>query len=157
MKQKIYIETSIVSYLTAKPTRDIVITAHQQIANSWWENESNEYKLYTSQVVIDEASQGDSEAVQRRIEILKDIYLLEVTNDIIKLSENLINHNCLPQKAVQDALHIAIASIHNVDYLLTWNCKHIANAKKRPLIEKIIHKTGYLAPIMCTPEELSGE
>ena len=83
--------------------------------------------------------------------------LLEITDEIISLAENLMDNKCLPPKAVEDALHISIASIHNMDYLLTWNCKHIANAKTRPLIEKVIYDNGLLAPIICTPEELIGE
>jgi predicted nucleic acid-binding protein len=157
MRQKVYIETSIVSYLTSKPSRDIIITAHQQITNNWWENQKSEYDLYTSQIVIDEASTGDPKAAQERLAKLNDLSLLEITDDIIGLAEKLMEHKCLPPKAVEDSLHIAIASIHNMDYLLTWNCKHIANAKMRPLIEKVIYESGLLAPLICTPEELLGE
>lgn len=157
MKQKLYIETSFVSYLTSKPSRDIIIAAHQQITNNWWENHSKEFDLYTSQVVINEANAGDPEIAKRRLGKLQNIVLLEITDEIINLSEALINNKCLPPKAVEDALHISIASIHNMNYLLTWNCKHIANAKMRPLIEKVIFENGLIAPIICTPEELLGE
>lgn len=157
MKPKIYIETSIVSYLTSKPSRDIIIAAHQQITNNWWENQRVEYDLYTSQIVVDEASAGDPKAAHERLEKLNYLSLLEITDEIIGLSEKLMENKCLPPKAVEDSLHIAIASIHNMDYLLTWNCKHIANAKMRPLIEKVIYDSGFLAPIICTPEELLGE
>jgi len=157
MNQKLYIETSIASYLTSKPSRDIIISAHQQITNNWWENHNKEFDLFTSQLVIDEAKAGDPEIANKRIEKLKNIVFLEITDEIIILSEALMENKCLPPKAVEDALHIAIASIHNMNYLLTWNCKHIANAKMRPLIEKVIFENGFIAPIICTPEELLGE
>ena len=157
MKQKLYIETSFVSYLTSKPSRDIIIAAHQQITGNWWENHSKEFDLYTSQVVIDEANAGDPEIAKSRLGKLQNIVLLEITDEIINLSQSLMDNKCLPPKSVEDALHISIASIHNMNYLLTWNCKHIANAKMRPLIEKVIFENGFIAPIICTPEELSGE
>lgn len=157
MKQKVYIETSIVSYLTSKPSRDIIIAAHQQITSCWWENKKSEFNLYTSQIVLDEASAGDLTAAEERLDTLNDLALLEITYDIIGLAEKLMQNKCLPPKAVEDSLHIAIASYHRMDYLLTWNCKHIANAKMRPVIEKVIFDSGLIAPIICTPEELLGE
>jgi len=143
--------------LTSRPSRDIIIAAHQQITEDWWNNHKAEYVLYTSQIVRDEASIGDPEAVQKRMAKLEKIDLLEITDDIVGLAENLISKKCLPSKALVDALHIAIASAHHMDYLLTWNCKHIANAKMRPLIEKVIYNSGFLAPVICTPEELLGD
>lgn len=157
MKQKLYIETSIISYLTSKPSRDIIIAAHQQITDNWWSTHRNEFDLFTSQFVIDEAEAGDPEAAKKRLLELNKIALLEITDEIIGLSETLMAKKCLPTKAVIDSLHISIASIHNMNYLLTWNCKHIANARMRPLIEKVIFDNGYIAPIICTPEELLGE
>ena len=157
MKENIYIETSIVSYLTSRPSRDIIIAAHQQITNSWWDNFRNDYQLFTSQLVLDEASSGDSFASEKRIQRLENIDLLDITDDTIEITENLLKNHCLPSKAVEDAMHIAIASIHNMKYLLTWNCKHIANARMRPLIEKVLYDNDYRVPIICTPEELLGE
>ena len=157
MKQKLYIETSVISYLTSIPSRDIIIAAHQQITYDWWSNHRDEFDLFSSQIVIDEAEAGDTEAAQKRLTKLNKIALLEVTNEIINLSETLMDKKCLPPKAVVDSLHISVASIHNMYFLLIWNCKHIANAKMRPLIEKVIFDNGYIAPIICTPEELLGE
>lgn len=157
MKQKLYIETSIISYLTSKPSRDIIIAAHQQITYKWWSTHRDEFDLFTSQFVIDEAEAGDPEAAKKRLLELNKMALLDITDEIIGLSETLMDKKCLPPKAVVDSLHISIASIHNMDYLLTWNCKHIANARMRPLIEKVIFDNGYIAPIICTPEELLGE
>jgi len=157
MKQKLYIETSVISYLTARPSRDLIIVAHQQITADWWGNRRAQFDLYTSQVVLNEASLGDSEAASKRTEALQGIDLLDITDEVAELSEKLISEKCLPEKAVEDTLHIAISAIHGTDYLLTWNCKHIANAEMRLQIEEIIRISGYKPPIICTPEELLGE
>lgn len=157
MKQKLYIETSVISYLTARPSRDLIIAAHQQITTDWWGNRRAQFDLYTSQVVLNEASLGDSEAASKRTEALQGIDLLDITDEVAELSEKLISEKCLPEKAVEDTLHIAISAIHGTDYLLTWNCKHIANAEMRLQIEEIIRISGYKPPIICTPEELLGE
>lgn len=147
----------MISYLTARPSRDLIIAAHQQITNDWWENRRTQFDLYTSQVVLSEASVGDSEAASKRIEALQGIDLLDITDEVAELSGKLISEECLPEKAVEDALHIAISAIHGTDYLFTWNCKHIANAEMRPKIEEVIRMSGYKPPIICTPEELLGE
>lgn len=157
MKQKLYIETSVISYLTARPSRDLIIAAHQQITSDWWENRRTQFDLYTSQVVLSEASVGDSEVASRRLKALQGIDLLDITDEVAELAGKLISEKCLPERAVEDALHIAISAIHGTDYLLTWNCKHIANAKMRSKIEEIIRINGYKPPIICTPEELLGE
>lgn len=119
MKETLYIETSIVSYLTARPSRDLVIAAHQQITNDWWENNRVEFYLFTSQLVLDEASAGDAVAAKRRFAKLDEIPLLEISNEIIILTDELMKNHCLPAKAIEDALHISIASVHSMNYLLT--------------------------------------
>ncbi len=100
---------------------------------------------------------GDPEAAAKRLQALQGIELLDVSNEATYLSEKLIAPGALPSKAIEDALHIAVATIHKMDYLLTWNCKHIANAQMRLIIEKINHQYGYQTPVICTPEELLGE
>jgi predicted nucleic acid-binding protein len=157
MKPRIYLETSFISYLTARPSRDLIVAAHQQLAHEWWDTNRTFYDIYTSQVVIREASCGDISAVERRRAVLQAIQLLDVSDLCADLAKKLIKGNCLPQHAVEDALHIAIATIHRMNYLLTWNCKHIANAKLRFKMENVIQLSGYRAPIICTPEELIGE
>lgn len=157
MKQKLYVETSVISYLTARPSRDLIIAAHQQITNDGRENRRTQFDLYTSQVVLSEASVGDSEVASKRLQALQDVDLLDITDEVAELSGKLISEKCLPEKALEDALHIAISAIHGTDYLLTWNCKHIANAKMRSKIEEVIRLSGYKPPIICTPEELLGE
>lgn len=156
-KQKVYIETSFLSYLTSKPSRDLIIAAHQQITYDWWENKRNLFELFVSQFVYEEASQGNVDAAKRRIEIVAQLPLLELNEDVMRLANSLIRSNLIPYKFVADAFHISIATIHGMDYLLTWNCKHIANATIRYKIEKVCHENGYINPIICTPEELPGE
>ena len=148
MKPTVYIETSVISYLAARPSRDLIVAAHQQITHEWWENDRSDYEIYTSQVVISEASYGDISAVIRREQ------LLDASYQCANLAKKLIMEKCLPQRAVEDALHISIATIHRMNYLLTWNCKHIANARMRSNIEEVIKQSGYQAPIICTPEEI---
>lgn len=153
---KTYIETSVVSYLTAWPSRDLILAAHQQITREWWSNRSG-YDLYVSQFVIDEASAGDQSAVASRLAALSEATLLDVTEDVIVLGERLILGGGLPAKAKVDALHIAVAAVHGMDYLLTWNCKHIANATMRGRIGDLCREAGFDPPVICTPFELGKE
>ncbi len=156
-KESVYIETSFVSYLVSKPSRDLITAAHQQITTEWWENKRQDFELFVSTVVLDEARAGDPNYAAMRLQALDGIPVLAVTNEAIQLANQLIQQHALPAKAAQDALHIAIATVHGMDYLLTWNCKHIANAQIRPGIEKSCRQAGYEAPRLCTPEELSDE
>ncbi len=157
MRKKIYIETSVISYLTARPSRDLLVAAHQQITHDWWDIRRQDFDLYTSQVVKSEASAGDPMAAAQRLQKLEEIQFLDVLDEAAYLADKLLSEGCLPKKAAEDALHIAIATIHRMDYLLTWNCKHIANSEKRPAIERVIRENGYQPPIISTPEELMGE
>jgi len=153
----VYIESSIFSYLTAKPSRDIVLAAHQQITYDWWQFEKPYFDVYSSQVTINEISAGDTNAAERRLDATESIVLLDISTESSYLAQALLSEGALPHKASLDALHIAIAAVHQIRYLLTWNCKHIANATMRPIIERIIHNAGFTAPIIATPEELQGE
>lgn len=156
MNQKVYIETTIVSYLTARQSRDLVIAAHCQITQEWWEQRGGNFDLYTSQIVIQEAKVGDTEMAKKRLEILETMPFLAVIQDAVDLAKTLFDKGPLPTKAAVDALHIAIATVHGMDYLLTWNCKHIANAEMQIAIAKKCRVAGYEPPIICTPEELLG-
>jgi len=153
-KESVYIETSLVSYLTARPNRDLVIAAHQQLTKEWWENRRNDFDLFISQVVMEEASAGNPEAAARRVTALEGIPFLDVSNAAIKLADKLVKTHALPKKAAQDALHIGVACVHGIDYVLTWNCKHIANAQMYSAIDKTCRDAGYVTPIICTPVEL---
>jgi len=154
MKANIYIETTIPSYLTAWPSRDLVTAAHQQITHQWWKSQLENFNLFISQIVIDEASLGDPDAAKRRLEILENLPLLDVSNVAGEFAQALIKLVPLPQKAAADALHIGVAVVNGMDYLLTWNCTHIANAVLRTKIEKVCRLKGYEPIIICTPEEL---
>jgi predicted nucleic acid-binding protein len=153
----VYIETSIVSYLTARPSRDVVVLGHQEVTREWWNSSRVFFDLRASNLVIQEASAGDAGAAAQRMGLLSTFKLLDVNENALILSEALLKQGSLPAKASADALHIAIAAVHNIQYLLTWNCKHIANAQMRPLIERICRNSGFEPPILCTPEELLGD
>jgi hypothetical protein len=132
-----------------------VQAAHQQITRKWWERRKD-FDLFVSQAVTTEAGRGDSGAAARRLAVLDDIAALEVTEDASRLAEAFIEQHALPAKAAVDALHIAVAVVMGMDYVLTWNCTHIANAAIRPRIEEACRKLGYEPPVICTPEELMG-
>jgi predicted nucleic acid-binding protein len=152
----VYIETSIVSYLTARPSRDLLVAAHQQLTVAWWDQQRSHYEIFTSQVVLAEARAGAPDAAQRRVAVLEHLPLLDVTDAAITLAAALVSAQALPAQAAQDALHVAVACVHGIEYLLTWNCAHLANARLRSRIEQICREAGYVPPIICTPEELEG-
>lgn len=154
MKPRVYLETTIVSYLTAWPSRDLVRAAHQQITREWWNDRRSEFDLFVSQFVITESSAGDPDAAAERLETLQDISVLETTEEAIVLAEGLIQQIPLPLTAAVDAVHIAMAVVHGMDYLLTWNCTHIANAVLLHRIEQTCRERGYVTPVICTPEQL---
>jgi PIN domain-containing protein len=140
--------------LTARPSRDVVFAGHQQITLEWWDTRRTNFELCVSQLVVDEASAGDPEAARERLEVLKDMTLLETTLEALALAKELIRAGALPTKAADDALHIAVAATNGVPFLLTWNCRHLANATMRPAIDAVCAAKGLKAPIICTPEEL---
>jgi hypothetical protein len=152
--ETVYIETSIPSYLTAKGSRDLISAAHQQITKEWWENR-NHFELFVSEIVLNEISPGDPEAAKRRTDVISDIPLPELTDEAGDLAHRMIHLRLVPEKAPADALHIAVAATGGMDYLLTWNCRHIANAVTRPDIENLCRNMGIIPPVICTPEELS--
>jgi len=157
MKPKVYVETTVISYLAAWPSRDLIVAAHQQISHEWWENRRADFDLYISQLVIQEASAGDEQAVHRRIQILEALPLLELNEAGVALAQALISEGILPANAAGDALHIAVATVHGMDYLLTWNLKHLANAVIRNAIATACRAHNYEPPVICTPEELLEE
>ena len=136
MKPRVYLETTVVSYLAARPSRDLITAAHQKITRQWWEQRRKGFDLFISQLVLDEARGGDSVAARRRLELVGDLPLLELTSSVTELAQ------------------IAFATVHQIDYLLTWNLTHIANAFLRRAVTIICQDAGYLAPTICTPEEL---
>lgn len=151
---KVYLETTIASYLTAWPSRDLVMAANQEITREWWGNRKDAFELFVSQTVIKEASAGDPNAAQRRLEFLKPFPRLDITEEVEVLAAKLIAEVPLPPKAQADALHIAVAAVNRMNYLLTWNCTHIANATLRSRIEAVCRSEGYEPPVVCTPQEM---
>jgi predicted nucleic acid-binding protein len=157
MKKSVYVETSIPSYLTSRTSRDIRAAAWQQITEEWWEVARKDYSLFISELVIVEASAGNPDAAGRRLAVLKDIPALEIDEEVQALAERLISNGGIPAAAEADALHVAVASVHRIDYLLTWNCRHIDNAARKPMIRSICLDSGYTYPEICTPMELLTE
>ena len=149
----VYVETTIISYLTARPSRDVVLAAHQALTRDWWRGRGS-YELRVSQLVLDEAAAGDPLLRARRLRALRGISVLSLTDSAIRLAKELVRQGALPEKATVDAFHIGIAAAHRVAYLLTWNCKHLANATMRGTIEAVCRSEGLRPPIICTPEEL---
>lgn len=154
MKPSVYIETTIPSYLTAWQSPQIVMAARQQITHDWWNNHRDNFDLFVSQVVLDESAGGDPEASTKRLEILQDIDVLEPPENVGQIVDALLKHVPLPENAVNDALHIAISVGNGIDYLLTWNCRHIANATLHSRMEAVCEALGFDLPTICTPEQL---
>ena len=156
MKPAVYIESSIIGYLASKPSRDLITAAKQQYTAEWWETKRSNYQLFVSDTVIAEISLGDSVLSAERLNKIQGISVLFSDARAETLAMRLLKANYLPRQAVTDAIHIATAVVQEMDYLLTWNCKHIANAITRPKIEKFLTSAGYSCPVICTPEELEG-
>ena len=143
MKAKLYLETTIPSYLAGRPSRDLLVAAHQQITRDWWESRRSEFDLYVSELVVQEVRAGDALLAGQRLELLRDVPILPVNREILKLAEGLITGGPIPRKAAGDAAHIAIATVYGCEYLLTWNCRHIANAELHRAIRRVVEQYGY--------------
>ena len=154
MKPRVYIETTIPSYLTAWPSRDLLRAAQQQLTREWWDNRSA-FDLFIAPLVLVECQAGDASAAADRLAVISGLPLLDQTDAVIALAEELAKTVPIPQRAAADAVHIATAAVHGMQYLLTWNCTHIANAVLRPRIEAVCRVVGCEPPLICTPAELS--
>lgn len=157
MSESVYIETSILGYLTARPSRDLIVAANIEITREWWTARRSAFNLYASQAVVVETSQGDAQIASQRLEIMRDLELLDLNQAVLDLAEQFLERSSLPPKANVDAIHIATATVHGMDYLLTWNCKHIANAQIQRKLAEISLDSEYELPILCTPYELLGD
>ena len=155
--KSVYLETSIPSYLTARPSRDVRAAAWQELTVQWWDTARRRYDLYTSELVVAEAREGDPAAVKRRLDALRGVPELVVDAEVEALAAKLIADGGFPSAAEFDALHVALAAVHAVDFLLTWNCRHINNADTKPTIRSICILAGYACPEICTPQELLPE
>lgn len=152
----VYIETSVVSYLTARPTNDLLAAAWQKATVDWWETQRSRFDLYTSAVSLEEAGRGDPEAARRRLEAISGIPALVIDDPVVTLSKALLKERAIPARAQDDAVHLAVSAVHGIDYLLTWNCRHLDNAETKPIMRRICHRHEYTMPEICTPQELMG-
>jgi predicted nucleic acid-binding protein len=150
-----YIETSVVSYLVSRRNqRDLIVAAHQELTREWWENRRKEFTLYASAVVIEEALRGDEGFARARMALLEQMRLADVTAAARELAARLLLEAGLPAKANADALHIAVCAVNGIDFLLTWNCTHLANAVMIPRVNSTCRAAGFEPPYICTPQEL---
>jgi predicted nucleic acid-binding protein len=154
--ETVYLETTFISYLAARPSGDLLVAAHQKTTQDWWATRRDQFTCYMSQTVIDEASAGDPAEAQKRLAVLGTLTALDVTPEAGALAQAILASGALPPHAARDALHVAVAAVHGIDYLLTWNCKHLANAQIMRKIESVCQAHGYRMPVICTPEELMG-
>jgi len=155
--ESVYLETTFVSYLVARPSRDLLVAAHQQATQDWWAERRGDFECYISQVVLDEASAGNPEEVKKRLAVLGSLPVLEMTEEAEALARAIVASGAVPPHALRDAAHVAVAAVHATDYLLTWNCRHLANAQIMRRIALACSRLGRRMPLICTPEELMGE
>ena len=156
MMRKVYIETSVISYLTARPSKNVIEAGHQQSTYLFWDRRSK-FELVASELVVTECNAGDVSAANKRLDALLGIPLLDITTRSVELAKGLVAAGIVPVKASEDAMHISIATVHFVDYLLTWNCRHIANPEIQARIAEHFQQQGLFLPFICTPEELMGD
>jgi predicted nucleic acid-binding protein len=154
MKPTVYVETTVIGYLTSWPQQDAIVAGHQETTKEWWRTASRRFELLASQLVAQECAAGDAQAAQDRMRVVAKLTLLPTTPEAEQLAEALIAGHAVPETEPEDALHIALAAVHEIQYLVTWNCTHIANATARSAIERICRDAGYVPPVICTPEEL---
>ncbi|MEM9479501.1 MAG: type II toxin-antitoxin system VapC family toxin [Verrucomicrobiota bacterium] len=157
MSNSVFIETTIPSYYVARRSRDIVQAARQELTVEWWDNRRSQYELLSSQIVVDEAARGEEAMAEKRLLMLAEVPLLVITDWVVNVAEELLSDDVVPQKASDDAFHIACAGVHGVDFLLTWNCKHIANPHNRNRIQKCFDRHQLRMPVISTPEEFIGD
>lgn len=154
MKPKVYLETTIPSLLTGWPQRDLVLAADQQVTQAWWQTRRTDFHLFVSQVVLDEVAEGDRAAATARLKVLAGLPILAVTAEVEKVAKAILRTKLIPAKAAADALHLAIAAVHGMHFLLTWNCRHLANAAIAGRLAAACEVSGYKMPVICTPREL---
>jgi len=150
----VYIETSVVSYLAGRPSHDLLIAACQHATRDWWDGYRSRFHLHTWELVVAEAGRGDIEIAGKRLDHLRGIPELRVTAESRDVARTLVEQGALPQKAQADALHIAVAAVHHMDLLLTWNCRHIDNPVTKPVVRSICATMGFSCPEICTPLQL---
>jgi len=150
--KRVYLESSVISYLTARPSNDILKLAKQRLTKDWWMGHE-EYDLFVSTLVRDEIGRGNPEAALLRLDVVAKLFHLEETPLTKMIVDAMIDSNAVPEKSRDDAYHIAIAAVHKMDYILTWNQSHIANPQKREPIETILRRFELVPPLILTPEQ----
>jgi hypothetical protein len=156
MKPTVYVESSVISYLTSDVSRDLIVAANQELTREWWETRRWRFRLFVSQVVVEEVRLGDKMAAEKRLAIAGELPILTLTAKAMRLAEGFMKACNLPRRATRDAFHIAVATDHGMDYLVTWNCAHIANAELRERLSATATAHGYRLPNLCTLLELMG-
>jgi predicted nucleic acid-binding protein len=154
MKPTVYIETTVIGYLTSRVRSDVTVAGHQHTTREWWATAADRFQLVASQLVVQECTAGDADASKERRDALQDLQLLQTTPEAEALANALLADHAVPTSHPEDALHIALATVNGVEYLVTWNFRHIANAAVRSDIERVCRGAGYEPPVICTPEEL---
>lgn len=157
MKKIVYIETTIVSLLVARPSRDIVMAGHQAETRQWWDEKRVQYRCVTSEEVFREASRGDAEMVRLRLEALNELPVLDVDERVLRIAEEILRDRILPPNVSSDAIHATVAAMHGANILLTWNCRHLANPDLLPRLRKFMERHGFELPEVCTPVELLAD
>ncbi len=155
-KKRVYLETTVISYLAARPSRDLVTAAHQQITVEWWHDRRAHFDVFVSSLVLEELRRGDVDAADRRANLISGIKVVGLNTDVARLARDLVELKAIPRAASADALHVAAAAAHRMDFLVTWNCSHINNAQMIDKMRRICDLKGFSCPVICTPEELSG-
>jgi predicted nucleic acid-binding protein len=154
MKKSVYVESTVISYLTAKPSRDVVVAGHQQLTREWWDYSLPKLNPFVSQFVVNEVSAGDPVASKARLKSISTFSLLEMKPEIEHIANQYFRAIRIPEKAKSDAFHLAVATWHGLDFLVSWNCTHIASARVRGIVEQINAQNDFATPMICTPEEL---
>lgn len=157
MVPRVYLETTVISYLAARASRDIVIRAHQEVTRAWWLKRRKYFEVMVSDVVLEELGRGNKTAAASRLTYARNLSVVLSAEPAMALARLLLKKRAVPAVAEVDALHIGVAVANGADYLLTWNCRHIANAEMRDKIGAVCRDAGYEPPVICTPEELMGD
>jgi hypothetical protein len=150
----VYVETTVIGNTAGRMHPDPIISARQQITRDWWAHAPQRYRLFTSQVTLDECGDGDPAAAAERLEIVEEVKLLDTTDEAKSLARALINRLAVPASQPRDALHIAIAAVHRIEFIATWNFKHILNPHLQAKIAEVCRDEGHRPPVICTPQEL---
>jgi len=150
----LYLDTSVIGYVASRLSRDDLTAAHQLLTRDWWSLHRHRFELHVSELVLFEASRGDSQAARERLQLVENLPVLHITEEARNLADRIFRATALPDKAASDAVHLALSAVNAMDFLATWNFTHIANAVVLKAVNRICRDNGYEPPIVCTPEEL---